>query len=760
MLKREMISKRNLVFAGALLTILILVLIMQFPNDQTMSQESEGENTGRKAIPSPDELKKLPRDGGPEYNRLVFQKSPYLLQHAANPVDWYPWGEEAFEKAAREDKPIFLSIGYSTCHWCHVMEHESFEDPEVAKLMNDAFVCIKVDREERPDIDQIYMSVCQAMTGSGGWPLTIIMTPDKRPFFSGTYFPKTGRFQRMGMMELVPRIDELWKTQRDKLLDQAGQIVNYLKQNATTKPGAELTADVLDKAFQQLSGRFDSTNGGFGSAPKFPSPHNFTFLLRHWKRTGEQQALGMVEKTLHQMRLGGIFDQVGFGFHRYSTDAHWLLPHFEKMLYDQATLAMAYVEAHQATGKEEYAATAREIFTYVLRDMTSPEGGFYSAEDADSEGEEGLFYLWKTEEMKEILGDEDGEFFALLFNVEDGGNFRDQSTGQKTGDSILHLKKSWTELASEYNLKENDLRLRWEKARQKLFEEREKRIHPLKDDKILTDWNGLMIAAFAKGAAGLGDPRYAEIAKRAADFVWDKLRNSDGKLHKRFREGEASLPAHLEDYAFMVWGLLEIYEATFKVEYLRRAIELNGIMVDHFWDAKNGGFFFTADSLDELLVRNKEIYDGAIPSGNSVAALNLGRITASPDLEDKAALLGKAFSKQVARAPVGHTQLMSAISFAVGPTFEVVIAGRRDSEDTEAMLRALQKNYFPNKVVVFRPDDSAKPAIVDIASYTEFQKSISGKATAYVCQNYACQAPTTLIQEMLKFLGAGDKKSG
>ena len=395
--------------------------------------------------------------------------------------------------------------------------------------------------------------------------------------------------------------------------------------------------------------------------------------------------------------------------------------------------------------------------------MTSPEGGFYSAEDADSEGEEGLFYLWKAEEMKEILGDEEGEFFALLFNVEDGGNFQDQTSRQKTGDSILHLKKSWTELAREHNLTENDLRHRWEKARQKLFEEREKRIHPLKDDKILTDWNGLMIAACAKGAAGLGDPKYAEIAKRAADFVWETLRNNDGKLLKRYRQGEASLPAHVEDYAFMVWGLLEIYEATFEVEYLRRAIELNGVMVDNFWDKENGGFFFTADSLDELLVRNKEIYDGAIPSGNSVAALNLlrlGRITANTDLEDKAALIGKAFSKQVARAPISHTQFMSAINFAVGPTFEVVVAGNRHSEDTEAMLRALQKNYFPNKVVVFRPNDSPKPAIVDIASYTEFQKGINGKATAYVCQNYACQTPTTVIREMLKFLGASDKKSG
>ncbi|MCG8606063.1 thioredoxin domain-containing protein [bacterium] len=755
--------KKQLVVISIIILSLILVIIMQLPNDESLSQEQHSSVSGRKPIPSSEELKKLPADGGPEYNRLVFQKSPYLLQHAGNPVDWYPWGEEAFERAAKEDKPIFLSIGYSTCHWCHVMEHESFEDEEVAKLMNNAFVCIKVDREERPDVDQIYMSVCQAMTGSGGWPLTIIMTPDKRPFFAGTYFPKTSRFQRMGMMELIPRIDELWKTQRNKLLQNAEQVVNFLQKNATTTSGDELTAEVLDTAFNQLIGRYDSTYGGFGSAPKFPSPHNFTFLLRYGLRTGEESARRMVENTLQQMRRGGIFDHVGFGFHRYSTDAQWLLPHFEKMLYDQATLAMAYVESYQATGKEEFAKTAREIFTYVLRDMTSPEGGFYSAEDADSEGEEGLFYLWKPEELKEILGENDGQLFITLFNVEEGGNFRDQGSGQKTGDSILHRKRSWAELAHEQNLSEEALRARWEKARKKLFQAREKRIHPLKDDKILTDWNGLMIAAFAKGAAALGEPEYAQAASRAADFIWEKLRNSDGKLLKRYRDGEASLPAHLEDYAFTVWGLLELYEATFATGYLQRAIELNSVLVEHFWDKQNGGFFFTADSLNELLVRTKEVYDGAIPSGNSVAALNLlriGRITANTDLEKKAAQVGAAFSQQVSRAPIGHTQLMSAITFAVGPTYEVVVAGEIDKDDTKAMLAALQRAYFPNKVTVFRPTNSPTPDIVKIASYTEYQKSINGKATAYVCQNYACNAPTNEVQEMLKLLKPSAKNPG
>ena len=728
---------------------------MQFSNDKGVSQAHPEKKDGRKSIPQPEALANLPPDGGPEYNRLVFEKSPYLLQHAGNPVDWYPWGEEAFLKAKKEDKPIFLSIGYSTCHWCHVMEHESFEDPQIAALMNEAFVCIKVDREERPDIDQIYMSVCQAMTGSGGWPLTIVMTPDKRPFFAGTYFPKQSRYQRIGMMELIPRISELWKNQRRKLLESADQVVNSLIQNSSTEAGDELKESILNEAYHQLNSRFDDTHGGFGSAPKFPSPHNFTFLLRYWQRTGENHALKMAEKTLHEMRLGGIFDHVGFGFHRYSTDSYWLLPHFEKMLYDQAMLAMAFVETFQATSKEEYAQTAHEIFTYVLRDMTSPEGGFYSAEDADSEGEEGLFYLWTPEEFRELLGNKDGDLFIKLFNMEAGGNFVEQSTGKRTGLSILHLKKSLVELAEEHNLSEDELNTRWEKARQKMFKFRETRIHPFKDDKILTDWNGLMIAALAKGAAVLDEPKYAQVAGKAVDFIWKKLRDKEGQLLKRYRRGEAGLPAHIDDYAFMVWGLLELYEATFEVEYLQKALDLNDRMLKYFWDDQNGGLFFTADSLSDLLVRNKEIYDGAVPSGNSVAALNLlriGRFTANPDFEEKAVAIGRAFSQQISQVPMGHTQLMSAMNFAFGPSYEVVIAGKSRADDTKAMLKTLQRNYFPNKVTLFRPIEKTAPSIVEIAKFTEFQTGIDGKATAYVCKNYACNAPTTDIGEMLKLL--------
>jgi uncharacterized protein YyaL (SSP411 family) len=748
-------NRKNIIILSTISIIIILVIIMQIANHNIQPEESLAESGGRKPIPPPEVLSKLPPDGGPEYNRLVFEKSPYLLQHAGNPVDWYPWGEEAFEKAKREDKPIFLSIGYSTCHWCHVMEHESFEDPEVAKLMNDAFVSIKVDREERPDIDNIYMTVCQALTGSGGWPLTIIMTPDRKPFFAGTYFPKESRYQRIGMLDLVPRIAEVWKTQRDKILESADQITATLQNISNTAAGEELSEAILNTTFHQLTERFDKTYGGFGSAPKFPSPHNFTFLLRYWHRTGEAEALEMVEKSLQAMRKGGIFDHVGFGFHRYSTDARWLLPHFEKMLYDQAMLAMAYIETYQATGNPEYARTAREIFTYVLRDMTSPEGGFYSAEDADSEGEEGKFYLWTPEEIKKILGSKEGDMAIKMFNVEPGGNFLEQATGEKTGTSLLHLTKSMAELASEFNFSEQELQERWEDAKQKLFAVREKRIHPQKDDKILTDWNGLMIAALAKGARALGEPKYAEAASRAANFIWNNLRDDRGRLLKRYRQGEAGLPAHVDDYAFIIWGLLELYEATFDVSYLQRAIELNNDLLTHYWDDQNGGLFFTADDGEELLVRSKDIYDGAIPSGNSVEALNLlrlARITASEELEKKSAAIGRAFGQQVQRSPVAYTQLMNAIDFAVGPSYEVVIAGDSKAEDTKSMLLALQQKFVPNKIVLLRPSEQKSPQIVKIAEFTRYQTSQNGKATAYVCLNYACKAPTNDVQEMLKLL--------
>jgi uncharacterized protein YyaL (SSP411 family) len=688
-------------------------------------------------------------------NHLINETSPYLRQHAHNPVDWYPWGPEAFERAQRENKPIFLSIGYSTCHWCHVMAHESFEHPEVARLMNEAFVSIKVDREERPDIDNVYMSACQAMTGSGGWPLSIIMTPDKRPFFAATYIPRESRFGLTGMMELIPQIRELWATRQGEALSLSNKIAAVLQQTSQDTADEELDETMLELTYEQLAKRFDGQHAGFSSAPKFPTPHNLLFLLRYWKRTGNGMALDMVEKTLQAMRRGGVYDHVGFGFHRYSTDSQWLVPHFEKMLYDQAMLAMAYTEAYQATGKEDYGKTAREIFTYVLRDMTVPEGGFCSAEDADSEGEEGKFYLWTQEEVRQLLGNEEADFVAKVFNIEKDGNFAEQVTGRKSGANILHIRKSLGELASDLNLSQQDLQAHLEVIRQQLFAYREKRVHPMKDDKILTDWNGLMIAALAKGAQALDEPEYAEAARRAADFILGNMRKPDGRLWHRYRDGQVGVEANLDDYAFLVWGLIELYEATFDARYLEVALDLTGTMVRHFWDEDGGGLYLTPDDGESLLVRKKEIYDGAIPSGNSVAMLNLlrlGRMTANSDLEEKAAKIGRAFSGSVKQSPSAYTQLMVALDFGIGPCYEVVIAGNAKAEDTKAMVKALGTRFLPNKVVLLNPDGRESLEIAKLAEFTRNQSSIGGKATAYVCMNYNCKLPTTDINKMLELL--------
>ncbi len=699
-------------------------------------------------------------------NRLQFEKSPYLLQHADNPVDWYPWGDEAFEKAKKENKPIFLSIGYSTCHWCHVMEHESFEDEEVAALMNRVFVSIKVDREERPDIDNIYMTVAQLLTGGGGWPLNVIMTPDKKPFFAGTYFPKTSRFQRIGMLDLVPRFEEIWKTEHEKALQTADKVMDALRQQTamTTPQSSQSSPDteILDTAYQQLAQRFDEEHGGFGNAPKFPSPHNLLFLLRYWKRTKDDSVLVMVEQTLHAMRLGGIYDHIGFGFHRYSTDRTWLLPHFEKMLYDQAMIAMAYIEVYQATGKAEYQRTAREIFTYVLRDMTSPEGGFYSAEDADSEGVEGKFYLWSIAEIRQILNERDAELVIELFHFEQDGNFQEQSSGHKTGENIIHLQQALDKIASNSKTEEQELRQRLEKIRQQLFDVREHRIHPYKDDKILTDWNGLMIAALAKGAKVFDEAEYANAAQRAARFILGSMRREDGRLLHRYRDGEAAILAHVDDYAFLIWGLIDLYEATFDVFYLEQALKLDEELFELFWDdtplapplkGEVGGFYFTADDNKELPVRQKELYDGAIPSGNSVAMLNLlrlGRITANTDLEARADRLAKTFSGSIEQSPSALTLLMSAIDFGVGPTHEVVIVGDSQAEDAKQMLQALRSTFLPSKVTLFRPTEEKSPEIIRLATYVEPYISIEGQATAYVCHNYICSLPTTEVEVMLE----------
>jgi len=687
-------------------------------------------------------------DGPPRKrgNRLASEKSPYLLQHADNPVDWHPWGEEAFEKASREDKPIFLSIGYSTCHWCHVMAHESFEDPGVAEMMNHDFVPIKVDREERPDIDSVYMTVCQMMTGSGGWPLTIVMTPDRRPFFAGTYFPREGRFGRAGMLDLLPQIARVWRERRNEVMTSADQLMDALAQQSASTRGDEMDARFINTAALQLNQRFDEEHGGFGAAPKFPSPHQLTFLLRFWKREADEWSLEMVERTLRALRRGGVYDQVGWGFHRYSTDARWLLPHFEKMLYDQAGLLLAYTEAFQATGDPEYRRVAGEIVAYVLRDMTSPEGAFLSAEDADSEGEEGRFYVWTVDQLIEALGAEDGARAARLWNATGEGNFREEASGRSTGANVLHLDKDARELPGEEG----------EALRVGLLGARSSRVRPGLDDKVLADWNGFMVAALSKAGAALGEPSYVEAARRAAGLVLDRMTDGDGRLMHRYRDGDVAVQGQLDDHAFMVWALLELYEATFDEGCLERAVELNRSMMAHFWDGENGGLFLTPDDGEELLVRQKEAYDGAMPSGNSVAMgnlLRLSHLTGDPDLARLASEIGAAFSGDASKVAMGFTQMLSALDMALGGGQEVVVVGEPGDPGTDAMLSALRGTFLPNAVVLLRRPGPAGDAIVELAPFLRDHHQVDGRATAYVCRDHFCRNPTTDVQTMLDELG-------
>ena len=687
-----------------------------------------------------------------KHNRLINESSPYLLQHATNPVDWYPWGAQAYQKAKDEDKPVFLSIGYSTCHWCHVMEHESFSDPEVAAVLNQHFVSIKVDREERPDIDKVYMAVTQAMTGRGGWPMTVILTPDKKPFFAGTYFPKTSRWGKPGLMELLPKIVDVWENKRDAVYKNADQITDLLARISKRRPGEAPGKQILMDAQLRLAELYDPEFGGFGEAPKFPTPHILTFLLRQYHQTRDNQLLAMIEGTLTQMRLGGIYDQVGFGFHRYSTDARWLVPHFEKMLYDQALLAIAYIEAYQVTGRRIYARTAREIFTYVLRDMRAAEGGFYSAEDADSEGVEGKFYLWTLPEIQNILDKNNAQLYLNIYNVKNDGNFPSHDPPTQ-GKNILHLKKPFSEISKDLQMSQADLKTRLEYDRRLLFQERKKRIHPFKDDKILTDWNGLMIAALAKGGKALDEPRFTAAAEKAADFILINLRDKNGRLLRRYRQGNAGIAAQLNDYAFMVWGLLELYQNTYQPRFLKAAIRLNDMMVLHFWDDQNGGLFLTADDSERILVRHKDVYDGAIPSGNSVAMLNLlrlNRMTANPDYSARAQKIAKAFSADINGYPAGYTQFMMGLNFALYPNFEVVIVGTPQSVDTLRMLAALRKAFLPDVAIIFVPaDHQAASEIIGLAPFTRTMKVLNNRSTAYVCQNFVCKLPTNSVKQML-----------
>ncbi|MEJ2335225.1 MAG: thioredoxin domain-containing protein [Gemmatimonadales bacterium] len=710
----------------------------------------------------------------PQANRLIGEKSPYLLQHAYNPVDWYPWGDEAFGAAARDDKPIFLSIGYSTCHWCHVMERESFEDPEVASLLNDGFVPVKVDREERPDVDTVYMTVAQMMTGHGGWPLTVVMTPSKDPFFAGTYFPKQSRHGRIGMLDLLPRLSELWRERRSEALNSAGQIATALWQSAHGEvpgasdqpPGAtdELGRPALDEAFRQLSRVFDPLQGGFGRAPKFPTPHNLRFLLRYWRRTGEPKALEMVEQTLRAMRQGAVYDQAGFGFHRYSTDARWMVPHFEKMLYDQALLVMAYVEAFLATGQRVYADVAEEVIEYVLRDLRDVGGAFHSAEDADSEGREGKFYVWTDEELGEVLDAEDARFVRSVFNFDRRGNFAEEATGQRTGENVLHAGRSWVDLAGSLGISEAELKDRWSRIRKRLLAARERRIRPQKDDKVLADWNGLMIAALAQAAAALERPGYLSAALEAWEFVRSEMIDSEGRLLHRYRDGEAAIPAFADDYAFLIWGLLELYEASLDPEHLREALRLNGELLERFWDDERAGLYQTAAGSVELPIRSREIYDGAVPSANSVAMLNLlrlGRLTADMELDNRALAIEAAFAGRVRQVPSAHTQLLAAIDFRLGPSREVVVVGEPGGSDTEALLEVLRGRFEPNTVVLFRPAGEAGDEVTRLAPFTEEMREIGGQATAYVCRDYACERPVAAPADLKAMLAIpiGDRSA-
>ena len=631
------------------------------------------------------------------------------------------------------------------------MEKESFEDEEAARYLNETFVCIKVDREERSDIDAVYMAVCQMLTGSGGWPLTIFMTPDKIPFFAGTYIPKDNRFGRPGLIDLCRNIKGLWATERDKVLTSASSISENMGKFFSFDSVGTLTETIFDDAFAQFEKIYDPQFGGFGSAPKFPTPHQLLFLLRYHHRTGNGHALEMVKKTLSAMRLGGIWDQVGFGFHRYSTDKLWLVPHFEKMLYDQALLAQAFLETYQVTQDPFFSDTAKEIFSYVIRDMTSEAGGFYSAEDADSEGEEGKFYVWTTKEVEDILG-ADASAWLRIFNMAEGGNFLDEATRKKTGTNILFLDQSLTRWAEETGTNEADLKDQWEKTRRKLFGVRKKRIHPLKDDKVLTNWNGLMIAAFAMGARILNLPEYTIVAEKSVAFIIGNMMDEKGRLFHRYRDGEVAIPATAEDYAFFTHGLLELYGTTFNPSYLESAIQLTDIMISDFLDTDAGGFYLTQETANDLPLRPKELYDGAIPSANSVALLNLlrlSRMTGDPKWENLANELVDAFSGTVRRQPTAFTYFLMGYDFAISEGREIVITGEMEDASSREMIETLNRHYSPNKVVLFKSDRHGEK-LSEMAGFIDGLQVIEGKTTAHVCKGFSCKEPTADLETMVK----------
>ena len=674
-------------------------------------------------------------------NRLAREKSPYLLQHAHNPVDWYPWGDEAFERAARESKPVFLSVGYATCHWCHVMERESFENDDIAGVLNEHFVSVKVDREERPDVDRMYMLFVQTSTGSGGWPMSVWLTPERKPFYGGTYFPPDNRWGRPGFRAVLESLSRAWREDRARVEESGAKVIEQLREYAKLGEAAETAGpEALDRAYHSFRRMFDSRLGGFGSAPKFPRPSVHNFLIRHYAATKnggakEEDALEMVLTTLQEMEKGGMNDQIGGGFHRYSVDAHWFVPHFEKMLYDQAQLAVSYLEAFQITRDGQYATAARAIFRYVLRDMTDPGGGFYSAEDADSAADpaqpqhksEGAFYIWSKSEIDAALGAEDSALFCDHYGVRDGGNVEEDPHGEFRGRNILFQAREAPDDAAP----------RLKRAADKLLAIRAQRPRPLRDDKILASWNGMMISAFAKGARILGDDAYAQAARASADFLRRHLWNKQGDdqrqiLLRRHREGESAIDGFLDDYAFTGLGLLDLYEAAFDPRDLAWATQLAERMITLFEDADGGGFF--SSGAGSTLLRLKDDYDGAEPSGNSTAVmllLRLARMTDRADLRTSAERALRAFSSRLREAGTGLPQMLVAHSFALAPPREIVLAGPPEHPEMGAMLAAIRRRFLPNAVVM-RSEDTPSP-----------MPALEAAPTAYVCENFACRLPVT-----------------
>lgn len=665
-------------------------------------------------------------------NLLAQETSPYLLQHAGNPVDWQPWGANALAQARREDRPIFLSIGYSACHWCHVMEHESFEDPRIAALMNERFVCIKVDREERPDLDQIYMNAVQLLTGRGGWPMSVFLTPDLKPFFGGTYWPPTGRMGMPGFDQVLAAVADAWERRRDQVWAQSEQLTEHIRRIAASAGAPrEPAADTLRRAAIDLERNVDWQYGGFGRAPKFPHPMDLRVLLRAWQRTGHEGPLQIVRLTLERMAAGGIYDQLGGGFHRYSVDERWLVPHFEKMLYDNALLAVAYLEAWQATRHEDYARIVRQTLDYVLREMTGPEGAFFSTQDADSEGIEGKFYVWTPAEVRAVLGDEAGEAFCHAYDVSAAGNF--------DGHNILHLPKTIAQCAALLQRDEAELAAALAASRATLLAARSMRIWPGLDDKVLVAWNGLMIDALAQAGASLDEDRYVASAAQAAEFIWTHLRRTDGRLLHTWRAGQARLDAYLDDYAALANSLVSLYEATFDERWIERACQLCELVLALFADHDAGGFFYTATDHEPLLARQKDLQDNATPSGNSLAAtvlVRLGKLCGRGDYLAAAQATFAASADLMERAPSAAGQMLIALSMYQGPTPELVLVGADQPTAAEA-LRALRGQFWPDKVLAARPARNEGSRLGGLFA----GKKLDGEVALYVCRDFACQAP-------------------